>query len=98
MLRRCRWPASETLNKTGSHTCTVTVSQNLYLLGRNGNWLYRAIFPIVGLASTIIVRAHVEREFLFMSKLQFLTAVFILVTVSAISGQRNAIADEKDNP
>ena len=31
-----------------------------------------------------------------MSKLRFLTAVFILVTVGAISGQRSTIADEKD--
>jgi hypothetical protein len=33
---------------------------------------------------------------MFMSKLRFLTAVFILVTVGAISGQRSAIADEND--
>ena len=31
-----------------------------------------------------------------MSKLQFVIAVFILVTVGAISGHRSAIADEKD--
>src|SRR6478752_3199762 len=31
-----------------------------------------------------------------MSKLRFLPAVFILVTVGAVSGHRTAIADEKD--
>jgi hypothetical protein len=58
-------------------------------------WLYRVIFPVVGPAGTIIARA--QRESIFMSRLRFLTAVFIiLVTVGAISGQRSAIADEKD--
>jgi hypothetical protein len=33
---------------------------------------------------------------MFMSKLPFPTAVFIVVTLGAIAGQRSAIADEKD--
>jgi len=73
-------------------TYSVTVLQNLYLLRRIVNGSTEPYSP----SWDLLVRTHVEREFMFMSKLRLLTAISILVTVGAISGQRSAIADEKD--